>query len=113
MYIGRPSPWGNPYLLRDEQDRRQVIERYVAYLETMPELVRQARHELREKHLLCWCAPLMCHGDVLALVADGLSPELAGAVVLGHESEEDAWEMEREAEMHDAWVDQGYEHDRG
>ena len=27
-------------------------------------------HELRGKDLVCWCAPLPCHGDVLARLAN-------------------------------------------
>jgi hypothetical protein len=25
----------------------------------------EALHELRGRDLICWCAPLPCHGDVL------------------------------------------------
>ena len=29
-----------------------------------------AMHELRRRDLVCWCAPLPCHGDVLLRLAN-------------------------------------------
>jgi hypothetical protein len=34
------------------------------------DLVATAKRELRGKVLGCWCAPLPCHGHVLACIAD-------------------------------------------
>jgi len=47
-----------------------VIERYRAWLLSQPDLVARARRELAGKDLVCWCAPLACHGDVLIEVAN-------------------------------------------
>lgn len=66
--IGRPSKWGNPFLLR-LHDRDDAIARYRAWVVEQPELMA-ALGELRGKRLGCWCAPLPCHGDVLAELAD-------------------------------------------
>jgi hypothetical protein len=30
-----------------------------------------ALSELRGRDLVCWCAPLLCHGDVLLALANG------------------------------------------
>jgi hypothetical protein len=38
IYIGRPSKWGNPFVIG--------------------------------RDLVCWCAPLACHGDVLVDLAN-------------------------------------------
>lgn len=75
VYIGRPSRWGNPFVLRQEADRAAVIERYRVWLLGRPELIAQARRDLRGKRLGCWCAPLACHGDVLAEIANGESAQ--------------------------------------
>lgn len=70
VYVGRPSPWGNPFRLGNEAQRDEVIARYRAWLLERPELLARVRQELRGKRLGCWCAPRACHGDVLAEVAN-------------------------------------------
>lgn len=70
VYIGRPSKWGNPFRLTSEDARAAVLEQYREWLMGRPELLRSLP-ELRGKVLGCWCAPRVCHGDVLAELADG------------------------------------------
>ncbi|MDP9120130.1 MAG: DUF4326 domain-containing protein [Acidobacteriota bacterium] len=71
VYIGRPSKWGNPYVIGRDGTREQVIAKYRAWVLRRPELVA-ALSELRGKVLACWCAPQPCHGDVLVdLVQSG------------------------------------------
>jgi len=70
VYIGRPSVFGNPFKIGPDGDRDMVIERYRAWLLSQPDLVSRARRELAGKDLVCWCAPLACHGDVLIEVAN-------------------------------------------
>jgi len=70
IYIGRPSKWGNPFVIGRDGDRAEVIDRYRAYLRHRPELVA-ALGELRGRQLACHCSPQPCHGDVLAELADG------------------------------------------
>jgi hypothetical protein len=41
-----------------------VIARYKAWAPTQPNIIA-ALPELAGKDLVCWCAPLPCHGDVL------------------------------------------------
>lgn len=71
VYIGRPSKWGNPFILRREADREKVIEMYRRWLLGNPDLVDAVERELRGKDLVCWCAPEPCHGDVLLEIANG------------------------------------------
>ena len=70
VYIGRPSKWGNPFVIGRDGTRDKVIEKYEAYLRATPHLMA-ALPELRGKVLGCWCVPHRCHGDVLARLADG------------------------------------------
>lgn len=70
VYIGRPSKWGNPFSIGHYGTRDEVIARYRRYLDTKPELIRDAKKELRDKVLGCWCAPKACHGDVLAEIVN-------------------------------------------
>lgn len=70
VYVGRPSRWGNPFVIGPDGDRAQVVEKYRIWLQDRPALCARARFELRGKHLVCWCAPLPCHADVLLEVAN-------------------------------------------
>ena len=70
VYVGRPSIWGNPFVLGRDGDRKEVIRKYIAWLNTQPALKQRARRELAGKNLICWCAPLACHADVLLRVAN-------------------------------------------
>jgi hypothetical protein len=68
VYIGRPSKFGNPYVIGIDGTRDDVIEKYRVWINTQPQLLA-ALPELKGKVLGCWCAPLPCHGDVLAELA--------------------------------------------
>lgn len=71
IYVGRPSQWGNPFILGKDGTRAQpcVIAKYERWLQTQPELLA-VLPELRGKVLGCWCSPLPCHGDVLLRLAN-------------------------------------------
>lgn len=68
-YIGRGSPWGNPFVIGKDGDRDEVIDKYEQHLRESPRLLDRL-HELRGKTLACFCAPARCHGDILARYAD-------------------------------------------
>lgn len=69
IYIGRPSKWGNPFVIGRDGTREKVIQRYEAWLLAQPHLLASLT-ELKDKTLGCWCSPKACHGDVLAKLAD-------------------------------------------
>ena len=68
VYIGRPSKWGNPFVVGRDGTRAEVIARYERWLASQPELLA-ALPVLAGKTLGCWCAPAPCHGEVLARLA--------------------------------------------
>jgi hypothetical protein len=70
VYIGRPSKWGNPYAISENFSRLQAIEAYRKYLDDNPKLIEDAKRELKGQNLVCFCAPLPCHGDVLLEIAN-------------------------------------------
>lgn len=70
VYIGRPSKWGNPFVIGKDGSRAEVVEKYRQYLLSKPELVASAKRELKGMNLICFCAPLACHGDVLMEIAN-------------------------------------------
>ncbi len=74
VYIGRPSKWGNPFSV-DKYGRDKCIELHrKALVEEDGELhhLMNDLGELKGKTLVCFCAPLPCHGDTLAELADML-----------------------------------------
>lgn len=71
VYVGRPSKWGNPFVIGRDGDRDRVIQLYRRHIEESPELQEALVRELRYKDLACWCAPKPCHADVLLEMANG------------------------------------------
>lgn len=65
VYIGRPSKWGNPFVIGRDGSREDVIEKYRVWLLSQPDKVESAKRELSGKDLVCFCSPRECHGDVL------------------------------------------------
>lgn len=70
VYVGRPSPFGNPFERERGETREHVIARFETWLLSQPALVERVRRELRGRHLVCWCAPKRCHADVLLRIAN-------------------------------------------
>jgi hypothetical protein len=79
IYIGRrnaryrlaASKWANPFTVKQEADREAVMAAYERWLRLQRHLT-DALPELAGCDLVCWCAPLPCHGNVLLRLA--LSP---------------------------------------
>ncbi len=69
VYIGRPSIWGNPFVIGKDGSRADVIAKYELWIEQQPDLMAKLSH-LKGKHLICWCAPAACHGNVLVRLAN-------------------------------------------
>lgn len=77
VYIGRPSKWGNPFIIGTHGTREQVIAKYEEWIRMQPELLA-ALPELKDKKLACFCRPLhSCHGDVLIKLLKELESTLA------------------------------------
>ena len=78
VYIGRPSKWGNPFTHIAKgtlaqyvvKDRDEAVAKFEEYIRARPDLMEAAKRELKGKDLVCWCAPLSCHGDVLSRIAN-------------------------------------------
>lgn len=64
VYVGRPTKWGNPFVMGVDGTREEVIQRYRDWFEQQDYLLVRL-DELRGKDLVCHCAPLSCHADVL------------------------------------------------
>ena len=78
VYVGRPSKWGNPFeigsfLAGKTLTRKDCIELYEYYLlhTGAGKRLLEDIDELKDKDLVCWCAPLPCHADILIEIANG------------------------------------------
>jgi hypothetical protein len=74
VYIGRGSKWGNPFRIGADGDRDTVIARHERYLAGRHDLLR-ALDELKNRSLVCYCAPSRCHGDLLLRLANAARDE--------------------------------------
>ena len=70
VYVGRPSKWGNPFVVDRDGNREEVIARYADWLDGMVHNNLLNLDELQGKDLVCWCAPLPCHADILLELAN-------------------------------------------
>lgn len=69
VYVGRPSIWGNPFIVGRDGVRSEVIRQYRDWIQTQPQLLAELP-DLRGKVLGCWCRPHACHADVLVALAN-------------------------------------------
>ena len=64
-YIGRGSMWGNPFVIGKDGTREEVIEKFEKYAEERLAKEPEWLAPLQGKDVVCFCAPLPCHGDVI------------------------------------------------
>lgn len=70
VYVGRPSIWGNPFVIGKDGTRKDVIEKYRKHIMTNKQLLDKIKNDLSGKDLVCWCSPKRCHGDILIELAN-------------------------------------------
>jgi hypothetical protein len=70
VYIGRGSPYGNPYIIGEHGDRDEVCDKFEEELLKRPDLITMIKTKLRGKDLVCFCAPKRCHGETLMRIAN-------------------------------------------
>jgi hypothetical protein len=79
VYVGRPTPWGNPFKIGgsgiNKIDRASAILSYRGWLECKLAVEPDFLKPLQGKDLVCWCAPLPCHADVLLELARKSLPD--------------------------------------
>jgi hypothetical protein len=69
VYIGRGSMWGNPFKIGKDGNRQEVIDKFERFIRSNPAMMLAAK-SLKGKVLGCWCKPAVCHGDILAKIAN-------------------------------------------
>ena len=83
VYVGRPSPLGNPFVLHREEGRAAVIRDYEDWLaEQLLDPKSPASREIhrlaelaRKKDLclVCFCAPKACHADIIKRTIEAIN----------------------------------------
>ena len=69
VYVGRPTKWGNPYLISEYGTAALML--YRAHIEGLALRGNLSLAELRGKDLSCWCpVGSRCHADVLLEMAN-------------------------------------------
>ena len=72
VYVGRPTVWGNPFVVGVDGKQGECVEMFRKWIMSseQDQLRATARVVLAGKDLVCWCAPLPCHADVLMEIAN-------------------------------------------
>lgn len=76
VYVGRPSKWGNPFVIGGHYGpgpgltRDEVIEAFRNSVANNNAFIAMVQAELRGKDLVCYCAPKSCHADILLEIAN-------------------------------------------
>lgn len=70
--VGRPSKFGNPFIVGVHGSRNEVVDMYEQWLDrpAQTDLREAVKRELKGKNLLCFCAPKKCHADILLRIAN-------------------------------------------
>ncbi len=85
IYVGRGTPLGNPFKLRNlggEYTREEALHMYYHWLRTewkknslvKAELIRLAKLYKKTGNLVlsCSCKPLACHGDIIVTALEAI-----------------------------------------
>lgn len=67
-YIGRPSVFGNPFYMHNEEQRAAVVTKYEAWVRKQPAVLEAIKALAEDAVLGCYCAPKACHGDVIVKI---------------------------------------------
>jgi len=77
VYIGRGSPWGNPYVIGADGDRDEVIRKFKYDFDRgFLKISKEDVIRLKGKVLGCHCKPAACHGDVIAEYLNSLDEKI-------------------------------------
>jgi hypothetical protein len=70
VYVGRGSIYGNPFRIGRDGSRKECIQKYKEKILGDAAFLTFIKMNLRGKDLICFCAPLPCHAEVLAEIAN-------------------------------------------
>ena len=65
IYIGRPTVYGNPFIIGKDGNREEVIRKFEEHARNNQSLLHFISLLHKDAILGCWCAPEKCHGDII------------------------------------------------
>ena len=69
IYIGRPSRFGNPFIIGKDGNRAEVLAKYENFIRNDKQLLEDIKL-LKGKDLVCWCSPKKCHGNIIIAILE-------------------------------------------
>lgn len=88
IFVGRPSMFGNPFIIDVHGNREEVLEKFAPYFYerlASDDNFKKRVLALRGRVLGCYCKPpegfngrLLCHGQIIAGYLDNIPPSEAG-----------------------------------
>lgn len=72
VYIGRPSRYGNPFIMKQEKDRDRACDFFEEWImkDEQKYLRDEIKQKLKGKDLFCFCSPKRCHGETVMRIAN-------------------------------------------
>jgi hypothetical protein len=65
VYIGRPSVYGNPFIIGQDGTRDDVMRKFKKYALKNERVLKAIAALPKHAILGCYCKPKACHGDVI------------------------------------------------
>jgi hypothetical protein len=75
VYIGRPSVFGNPFVVGVHGNREECIRKFERYAWKTPRVLDAIRRLKKKSILGCHCSPKACHGDTIVRIWKQLTRE--------------------------------------
>ena len=103
-YCGRPSLFGNPFVIGKDGTREEVIQKYRDYFTDRMRSDKEFRleaYKLKNKILGCHCKPANCHCDVIAARLNNSN----GLAIIGSRTFND---YDRLCRVYDLYFSTGY-----
>jgi hypothetical protein len=70
IYVGRGTPYGNPFVIGKDGDREEVCNKFEEMILNNFELQNLVKKNLKGKDLICFCYPKRCHAETLLKIAN-------------------------------------------
>lgn len=70
IYVGRGTPFGNPFVIGKDGDRNEVCDKFEEMIHKNENLKKLVKEKLKGKNLVCFCSPKRCHADTLLKIAN-------------------------------------------
>lgn len=74
--ISRKGPLGNPFVIGQDGTREEVVALHLRGLRATVKVNKEMNNRIKSLkgfNLVCYCAPLPCHGDNLKIVCEELN----------------------------------------